>query len=518
MDIEDREGRRRVDSARRPGEGGGQAGRRRILITGGGQTGGLIAGRLVREGHEVTIVEQVRERCAELENALDVKVVRGSATSVRVLRAAGMREADMLIAVTDSDEANVLACLAAQADSDIQVKAARLRTHEVDQWREVLERVGLRIDLVIHPETDVLERIMRTLHAPGVSDIVDFADGRVKLFGMNVKRDSWFANRTVTHLAEAGPPDNCMTALIFRGQQVIIPHGAELLLPGDHIYIVTTAVNLDAAMRFMGIEAQRVVKRVLIVGGRQIGILAAEALERENVRVKLMELDAARCEKIAGIVRKTVVIHGDGTDQSTLEEENVEGVDAFLALTSHDEDNIMASLLARRMGARKVVALINRLNYLPMVQRLGINATVSPRLTTVDRVLQFVRQGAVLSVTTFREEEAEAIELLAEAGSRYVGKPLKDIRFPREAIVGAIARSDGSVVVPRGNAQIEVGDRVIFFARESVVPKLESAFLAHAKRGYWRDPVPRNRLRSRTVPRDFRGNDDDPSGVGHMGW
>ena len=353
---------------------------------------------------------------------------------------------------------------------------------------------------------------MRTLHAPGVSDIVDFADGRVKLFGMNVKRDSWFANRTVTHLAEAGPPDNCMTALIFRGQQVIIPHGAELLLPGDHIYIVTTAVNLDAAMRFMGIEAQRVVKRVLIVGGMQIGILAAEALERENVRVKLMELDAARCEKIAGIVRKTVVIHGDGTDQSTLEEENVEGVDAFLALTSHDEDNIMASLLARRMGARKVVALINRLNYLPMVQRLGINATVSPRLTTVDRVLQFVRQGAVLSVTTFREEEAEAIELIAEAGSRYVGKPLKDIRFPREAIVGAIARSDGSVVVPRGNAQIEVGDRVIFFARESVVPKLESAFLAHARRGYRRDPLPRNRLRSRTVPRDFRGNDDDPSG------
>jgi trk system potassium uptake protein TrkA len=208
----------------------------------------------------------------------------------------------------------------------------------------------------------------------------------------------------------------------------------------------------------------------------------AQELERQGVQVKLIEKDGDRCELIAGLVKKTIVVKGDGTDQATLEEENIEGVDAFLALTHHDEDNIIASLLARRLGVGKVVALINRLSYLSMVQRLGVNTSVSLRLSTVDAVLQFVRKGGVLSVTTFREEEAEAIELIASEGSRYVGKQLRDIALPRGAIVGAIARTSGEVVIPRGDVAIEPGDRVIFFALESVVPELESAFLDNKKR------------------------------------
>ena len=227
-----------------------------------------------------------------------------------------------------------------------------------------------------------------------------------------------------------------------------------------------------------GIETHKELERVFVIGGKQIGIQLAQILEDQGVQVKLFERDHDRCEKISTILDKATVIHGDGTDQATLLEENVEGVDAFLALTNHDEDNIIASLLARRLGVKKVVALINRLSYLPMVQRLGINTTVSPRLEAVDRILQFVRKGRVLSVTTFGEEEAEAIELLATKGSKYVGRPLSELRFPRGAIVGAIARPDGQILIPRGSAIIEAGDRVIFFALESVVPDLESAFLA----------------------------------------
>lgn len=470
-------------SARGARDVAGHSSCHRILIVGGGQTGRLIASRLVREGHEVTIVEADAKRCAELEQALDARVLCGDTASLRVLRAAGIHDAEMLIAVTDSDESNVLACAAAQASSNIRVKAARLRTREVDEWSEVLRRVGLRIDLIIHPETEVMERIKRILHLPGVSDVVDFAAGRVKLFGMNVERGSWLANRTIAGLDRARPPDNCRIALMFRGQNVIVPHDLERLLPGDHILIVATDTNIDATMRFMGIEPRKTVRRVLIVGGNQIGILAAEVLERDNIRVKLIEPDPHRCEKIAGLVTKTVVIQGDGTDQATLEEENIGGVDAFLALTDHDEDNIIASLLARRLGAPKVVTLVNRLSYLSMAQRLGLNATVSPRLTTVDRVLRFVRKGRVLSVTTFREEEAEAIELIAETGAPYVGRRLDRLRLPREAIVGAIVRPDGSVIVPRGDAKVEVGDRVLFFALASVVPKLESSFLTRKRKG-----------------------------------
>ncbi len=449
----------------------------RILIAGGGQVAALIAARLIREGNEVTIIERDEERCQRLEESLDAKIVQGSASGILSMRRAGIASAEMLIAVTDSDETNVLACLIAQAESKANVKVARMRTHEVDHWRRVTAEVGLKIDLIIHPETNITDRIMRVVRVPGVSDVLDFAGGEVKLFGMNVERDSWFAGKTLEELDRAGPPKDSLIAMIFRGQHVIIPHGAQTLQPGDHIYIVTTRRDLDEVMQFMGLRQQKSLERVFIIGGKQVGISLAEALEAQGVNVKLFERDARRCEKISGLLKKTVVIHGDGTDQGMLIEENVEGVDAFLALTNHDEDNIIVSLLARRLGAKKVVALINRLNYLPMAQRLGIAASVSPRLTAVDRILQFVRKGLVLSVTTFREEEAEAIELIAAERSKFVGKTLRSLRLPRGAIVGAIARPDGEVIVPRGDATIRGGDRVIFFTLESCVPELESAFL-----------------------------------------
>jgi len=454
----------------------------RVLIAGGGQVGALIARRLVRERNEVVIVEQDADRCHELEEHLDATIVHGGAASIVTLRQAGLADAEMLIAVTNSDETNILACLVAQAESRVRVKVARLRTHEVDHWRRVTREAGLNIDLIIHPETDIAERIMRVMRMPGVSDIIEFAEGKARLFGMNVEAGSWLAGRTLEELDRASPPRDSLIGLIFRGQQVIIPHGAETLRPGDHLYTMATRENLDEVMRFMGIEPHTRLERVHILGGKQIGIRLAEMLEQQGVQVKLFEKDSRRCEKIAAMLKSTVVIHGDGTDQTTLEQENIEGVDAFLAMTHDDEVNIIASLLARRLHAHKVVALINKLNYLPMAQRLGTSTTVSPRLAAVDRILQYVRKGRVLSVTTFREEEAEAIELIATAGKKYVGRRLRDVRFPRGAIVGAIVRPDGEVIVPRGEASIQPRDRVIFFALESVVPQLERDFLVEPKR------------------------------------
>jgi trk system potassium uptake protein TrkA len=262
---------------------------------------------------------------------------------------------------------------------------------------------------------------------------------------------------------------------------VIIPHGAEVLRPGDHIYVVATSENLPDTMRFMGLEGRQRLERAFILGSKQVGIRVAGLLEAEGASVKLFERESARAERIATLLRKTMVIHADGTDQTTLAEEGIAGTDAFMALTGDDETNIIASLLARRLGVPKVVALINRLHYLSLAQRLGVNATMSTRLAAVDRILQFVRKGRVLSVTTFREEEAEAIELIAGAGSKYVGRELRHIRFPGGAIVGAIVRPGGEVVVPRGGATIQPGDRVIFFTLESVVPELETAFLAERR-------------------------------------
>src|SRR5690606_34509102 len=237
----------------------------RILIAGGGQSAALIASRLIREGNEITIVEKDAMRCAHLDETLDAKVVRGSAASIRTLLKAGLDQVQMLIAVTNSDEINVLACVIAKTYANVQVKVARVRSHEFEDWRRVADENELGIDLIIHPESDVMERIMRVVNVPGVSDIIDFAGGEVKLFGMNVERNSWFAGKTLEELDAAGPPANSLVALIFRGQQVIIPHGAQVVLPGDHVYVCTTKQNLEAVLQFMGVGRRGKMGRVFIV-------------------------------------------------------------------------------------------------------------------------------------------------------------------------------------------------------------------------------------------------------------
>lgn len=454
----------------------------RILILGGGAVGALVARRLIREKNEVVIVEESEERCAELEEILDAKIVRGSASSIRALKRAGLDDAEMLIAVTNSDEANLLGCLIAQVHSKVKIKVARLRTHEVDQWQSVCGGEILNIDLVIHPVRETAERILRVVALPGISEILDFAEGRVKLVGTNVTRDSWVVGKSMADLERSGPPKNSLAAMVFRGQQVIIPRGDDRLRVGDHVYIVLPADKMPETLEFMGIPEAGRVKRIFIVGGKQIGIEVALQLEEMGVQVKLFERDLGRCEKISALVETTVVVHADGTDQRTLVEENAEGIDAYLALTGDDEENIIASLLAKRVGARKAIALVNRLDFVPMAQLLGINSIFSSRLVVVDRILQFVRKGHVLSVTTLREEEAEAIELVATPGAKFLGKELKDVHLPRGAIVGAIVRPSGRVIIPRGDAIIQAGDRVIFFCLENLVPELESAFIAELGR------------------------------------
>jgi trk system potassium uptake protein TrkA len=384
----------------------------------------------------------------------------------------------MLIAVTDSDQTNVIGCLIAQNYSNVKIKIMRLRTHEAQRWQEMANTKGLQVDLVIHPDGEAATRLLRVVSLPGVSDLRTFIDGRVRLFGMTVTDNSWVIGKSMQELDRAAPPSNSLISMIFRGHRVIIPRGSDRLQSGDHIYIVVATNQFEECLKFMGLSPEVKVQRVFILGGKQIGIELAHRLEKSGVQVKLFEKNLSRCEKISTLVKRTVVIHGDGTDQRLLAEENIEGVDVYMALTGHDEDNIIASLLSKRLGANKAVALINRLDLLPIVPLIGINASLSIRLVTVDRILQFVRKGKVLSVHTFRQEEAEAIELVATEGSPYVGKKLSDVHLPSGTIIGAIARPNGDITVPRGDAIIQAGDRVIFFCLETVVQELESAFIA----------------------------------------
>ncbi len=449
----------------------------RILILGGGAVGALVAQRLIREKNEVIIVEEDGDRCIELEEVLDAKIIEGDAASIKSLERAGLLTADMLIAVTSSDETNVLGCLIAQAFSNVRIKVARLRTHEVERWRSICASKLLGVDLVIHPDSETVESMLQVVALPGVSDIVQFAEGKVKLFGMNVEEDSCLVDKKVLELDELSPDSNFLVAMIFRERRVIIPRGADVFQPGDHVYIMVPSEHLETAFDFFGLRKVDKVQRIFVLGGKQLGIEAALRLEASGVQVKLFERDHERCQKISTLVKNTVVVHADGTDQRILAEENISGIDAYLALTGDDEVNIIASLLAKRMGCQKAIALVNRIDFMPMAQLLGINSTFSTRLVVVDRILRYIRKGNVVSVTTFREEEAEAIELVATPGSKYVGKVLKDVAFPRGLLVGAIVRSTGEVVVPRGDSVIDLDDHVIFFCLENLIHKLEKSFI-----------------------------------------
>lgn len=454
----------------------------RILILGGGAVGASVARRLIREKNEVVIVEGSEEQCAQLEDTLDAKIVQGSAASIRTLQRAGLSDADMLIAVTNSDEANLLGCLIAQAHSNIKIKVARLRTHEVDQWRSLCDGQLLNIDLIIHPDQETAEHMRRVVGLPGVSDIREFAEGKLNLVGMNLASDSWLVGKSMEELKNHQPPANSLVAMIFRGQQVIIPRGDDHFRAGDHVYVIVTTDQVSEVFNFMGVEEEKKPKRVFIVGGKQIGIEVALQLEEKGVQVKLFERDRARCKKISELVDNTVAVNADGTDQATLMDENIEGIDAYMALTGDDEDNIISSVISKRLGARKAIALVNRLDFIPMAQLLGINSIFSSRLVIVDRILQFVRKGRILSVTTFRQEEAEAIELVAVSGPKFIGKKLKDVHLPRGAIVGGISRPSGEVVVPGGDSVIEPGDRVLLFCLERLLTELESTFIAESGR------------------------------------
>ncbi|GAB4232671.1 MAG: Trk system potassium transporter TrkA [Acidobacteriota bacterium] len=449
----------------------------KILILGGGAVGALVAKRLIRERNEVIIVEADAARCEELEDQLDAKIVQGDAASIKTLERAGLITADMLIAVTSSDQTNILGCLIAQAFSNIRIKVARLRTHEVERWRSICSSKLLGVDLVIHPDSETVERILQVIGLPGVSEIISFADGKVQLFGMRIDSQSPLIGKKIQDLAVPGEDLRFLVSMIFREGRVIIPRGEDELRRGDQIYVILPQEAMDSVFELFGLERRKKVQRVFVVGGKQLGIEAALRLEQQGVQVKLFEKDFERCQMISTLVKNTVVVHGDGTDQQLLAEENIAGIDAYLALTGEDEVNILACMLAKRMGCRKGIALVNRIDFLPMTQLLGISSTFSTRLVVVDRILQYIRKGRVVSVTTFREDEAEAIELVATSGSKYIGRRLRDVEFPRGALVGAIVRPTGEVEVPRGDSVIQLDDRVIFFCREDVVAKLERAFI-----------------------------------------
>ena len=450
----------------------------KIIIIGAGEVGYNLAGKLSKEGHDVVVVDHDPEKIRHVDETLDVKVLLGKGSSPGILKEAGMEEAELVIAVTDSDEINMVACLIAGTQSKIPKRIARIRNLEYTHESRIFDEQHLDIDLCINPEMETAKTIVRLIENPGSADFAEFAEGRVELIGVKIEEDSYVTGKKLRELKEVRslfPDLKVLIVAISREEQIIIPHGDETIFAGDILYAVVDRYSVTNVLAYLR-KKEEPVRRVFIAGGTPIGFEVARQLQEGEENVRLVEPDARRCQGMAETLEKVLILHGEMTDQSLLREEHIEDADFFIS-TSNDEDaNILASLLAKRLGAKKTITLVRQLHYLSVLPAIGIDAVVSPRLSAIGRIMHYIRKGKILSVATLKEEAAEVIETVALETSDIVNRPIRELKFPKGAIIGAVVRGE-EVIIPGGDDVILPDDRVVIFALQSAISKVEKTLM-----------------------------------------
>jgi trk system potassium uptake protein TrkA len=443
----------------------------KIVIVGAGEVGYHIASRLALENKDVVVIDKDPMALRRVADDMDVQTIDGSGSSPTVLQEAGVGEADILLAVTDSDEANLVACLVANMLSPSTKKLARLRGADFDEYYEAFREQAPHIETVINPEIEVVKTIIRLMQVPGAVDVGEFVDGRIKFVGVYLGPDSRLAGAQLNALPEIIGNQRLLIVAVVRDEEVIIPRGNDRLETGDLIYFISEDRHLHATLSIFDKHVEPV-RKVLIIGGGRIGYRLAIRLEELSIYCKIIEKNAERCTALAERLNKSVVLHGDGSDQNLLSEENVGDMDIVVTITNDEETNILASLLSRRLGVRKTITKINKFSYFPLMTTIGIEQVVSPRLSAINTILQHIRRGKVLSAISLKGEQAEAMEVVAMETSAIVAKPLRRVAFPKGAIVAGIIRKD-QIIIPTGDSVVEPGDRLIIFAQRRAVERIE---------------------------------------------
>jgi len=443
----------------------------KIIIIGAGEVGFHIASHLALENKDVVIVDKNANALRRVSDNLDVQVLQGSGSSPTVLEEAGLRSAEIMLAVTNSDEANLVACLVANIVSPSTKKLARIRNADYDDYHGTFRENAPYIDTVINPDIEVVKTIDRMMTVPGAVDVGEFADGRIKFVGIKVDEDSPLNRVQLIDLPGRLDGIRLLIAAIMRDEELIIPRGKDRLMAGDLVYFITASEQLETTLATLG-KQEEPLRRVLIIGGGRIGYRLASVLEERNLSCKIIEKDSAKCDRLADRLNKAVVLHGDGSDQSLLAEENVGDMDTVVTLTNDEETNILASLLTRRMGIRKCITRISKFSYFPLMATIGIEQVVSPRLSAINSIIQHVRRGKVLSAMSIKGEQAEIMEAVAMETSAIVGKPLRSVGIPKGALVAAVMRQD-HIIIPSGETVIEPDDRIIIVSRREAIPQVE---------------------------------------------
>ena len=435
----------------------------KIIILGAGQVGSSVAYNLASEANDITVVDIDPTVLQALQDKLDLRTVNGVASHPGVLRRAGAEDADMIVAVTNSDEVNMVACQVAYTLFHTPTKIARLRGIEYHSEPRLFAQEAVPVDVLITPELLVTDYVRRLIEYPGALQVLDFAGGRVRLVGVKAFYGGPLVGHELRTLKEHMPKVDNRVAAIYRQGSAIIPTGRTVIEADDEVFFVAAHENIRAVMSELR-RLDKPVKRVMLAGGGNIGLNLAKRLEK-NYRVKLIETRSERARFLAESLEHTIVLHGDAADREMLLEENIEDMDVFCALTNDDEANILSAMLAKRMGATKVMSLINRPAYVDLVESGIIDVAISPQQVTIGSLLAHVRRGDVVAVHSLRRGAAEAIEAIAHGDrhtSRVVGRRICEVPLPKGATIGALVRGN-EVLIAHDDLIIHSEDHVILF-------------------------------------------------------
>jgi trk system potassium uptake protein TrkA len=447
----------------------------KILIIGAGAVGFSIAKQLSAEGHDISVVDVNPKLIRKISEKLDVSVITGNATSPSVLESAGVEGADMVLAVTTSDEVNIVTCiLASKYGNDKKIKIARIRNSEFTSNKSILNDNGFCVDHMINPEHIIVESIIKILEAPGATFAVDFPIGDVILRGFHVPEDAPLVGLKFSELEDIEYTDSFLIVYIQRDDEMITPSHSTTILPDDTIFVLISKIGLPYFLPMVNRRADEV-EKVIIYKASRTGMLLAERLENSPISVTIIEPEKDKAEMAAASLRTAVVLHGDATEIDVLKDAAVEITDIFIALSENEQTNLLTSLLAKKNGAKKTIVLTNEPELTHIINQVDVDVVVNPRLVTANEILQHVRRGQILSIAKLGDSEAEAIELIAEEGSEIVKKPLQKIRFPKKTILGAIIRNN-TMLLPKGIEAINPGESVVVFTLPDDIERVQALF------------------------------------------
>ena len=448
-----------------------------ILVLGAGEVGFHIAMRLAAEGHDVAVVDCSKEQIQRVADTMDVRTVLGNAAHPSVLESAGANNADLLIAVTASDETNMLACQVAHSLFKVTTKMARIREPDFANNKQLFGRDELPIDMIISPEHEAARAIVKRYQVASAMDAQGFAGDRVQLLGMMIRPKSLLAGLALEELSDVMGENRVFVVAHEHNRKWKVPAPDTVLLAGDSVYLAVASHQVEAVVEaLVGCKQEQSVKRnVMLVGGGNVGYAVAQALEKMGVSIKLIEHNEERAKWIADHLDSTIVLHGDALDRDLLEEEAIAHMDDFLALTNDDETNILSSLIASKYKVPHVVTLVNRAIYSDLVREIGLDVIVSPRFTTAASILRHVRKGSILGMSPLGDGTLEVIEAEALATAKILELPLKDLSLPKDTVIGALVR-DETVIIPDGESMVLPNDHVVLVSRTDAIRDIERLF------------------------------------------